>query len=177
MKKNNIIFWVLIILLSATLTAAVTVFLEFRKMKSEIVFYDDAPNERMHFRMMQGLNFSEEQESIFCNCKQRHIQRVHEVMPTLFQKKKQIVDEFSKEEYNDSLLNVYAQELGMIYYQMQLLDIEHIKELLDICDKEQQFKVRQQMLPAFFMRDMPKRRGQHQNGRHRMQNGQCNNFK
>ena len=128
MKKNNIIFWVLIILLSATLTAAVTVFLEFRKMKSVCVFSE----ERMHHKMIEKLNFNEEQEDAFYKCKQEHMQRVHVVMPKLFQKKNQIIDEFSKEEYNDSLLHVYAQDLGEIYYQMQLLDIEHIKELLKI---------------------------------------------
>jgi flagellar basal body-associated protein FliL len=155
MKKNNIVFWILIILLLANLTAFVTVFIEFRKAKKELLM----PQNHQQPRMIEELEFSKEQERVFQETKQKHRQAVQSIMKELRDEKAQIVVEFKKENYNDSLLNVYAKNLGDIYYKMQILDIEHMKEILSICDQEQKLKAKDRMLQNFIMRDMPRKNG------------------
>jgi hypothetical protein len=81
-------------------------------------------------------------------------------------KKQAIVDEFRKKPTNDSLLMANAKEIGELYAQMQMLDITHMREVLQICDKEQEALFLEEVIPSFFMRDMPRKHCKPSGNRH-----------
>lgn len=155
-KKTKTIFWILFVLLIINLSALITIFFEVNKIKN---FEENRDyfrnNNRCNFK--EQLNFTPAQREKHQALKTKHITAVKEYTEEMKAKKQAIVDEFRKKPTNDSLLMANAKEIGELYAQMQMLDITHMREVLQICDKEQEALFLEEVIPSFFMRDMPRK--------------------
>ncbi len=155
-KKTKTIIWILFVLLIINLSALITIFFEVNKMKS---FHEnrDFFHEKNRCNFKEQLNFTPNQREKHQALKTKHISAVREFTEKMQIKKQAIVDEFRKTPTNDSLLMKQAEEIGELYTQMQMLDISHMKEVLQLCDKEQEKLFLEEVLPSFFMRDLPRK--------------------
>jgi len=81
------------------------------------------------------LNLNEEQTKIIKGLRQEHRLNIKKTQKAIFKKKKLFIEESFSEESNDSLLNIYAQELGELQKELELFNKDHIlkmKELLNL---------------------------------------------
>lgn len=132
-KKNIAIISIVVLLIINIAAISTVLFLTYKKpeMPNEI-----QPRESMR-SARKNLNLSADQKKAFEAFQKEYQEQTKKVFVEMHQKRVLMMDEFSKEDPDSSVLYDLAEKTGELHKDLKRLTINHLLDLKGICNQEQ----------------------------------------
>lgn len=163
--KNNIIPWILIVLLIVNITAVLTMIYKTRnpevKLPSPIVKRHGPPRHQRGYGIFKNhLNLSDQQHQYFRQYRDNYHNHGNRIKYELHKKRVAFLNELSKENIDSVKVIELAREFGALHEELKMETYRFYTKMRDICTPQQQI-----LLKEFFMNIVDEERPPHQHFR------------